>query len=301
MQVILATMRAQPVVSLRYRVAPDPQAWVIPEGPVPESTAHDAALQRIYSLLAAWAARVGNGARIARNLAIRWLPEHPRTGIDPDVCVLLPGPDDFDDLASFRLWEPGRVPPPLAIEVVSESHPYKDYTAVHERYAALGAGELLVFDPLLLGPARLGGPVALQLWRRDVSGAFERVHFSSEPVYSEVLDAWLLAEGRTLHIADDRAGRYRWLTEAETAHQVAGAAVAEAERSKAEAQRSQAEAQRSKADAERNKADAERNKADAERSKAEMERMKAAARREEQLRFELEQKVRELEQLRSRK
>jgi Uma2 family endonuclease len=90
---------------------------------VPESTAHDAALNQIYSLLAAWAGRSANGARIARNLAFRWLPDHPKTGLDPDIAVLLPGPADFDDLTSVRLWEPGRSPPPFAVEVVSGGHP----------------------------------------------------------------------------------------------------------------------------------------------------------------------------------
>lgn len=259
-------MVTQPIVSLRYRVGESPEAWVIPEGPVPESTAHDAALLRIFSLLTAWAARLGNGARIARNLAIRWLPQHPRTGIDPDVCVLLPGPPDFDDLSSLRLWEPDRRPPRLAIEVASASHPYKDYVSIHERYAAMGAEELLVFDPLLVGPKALGGPKALQLWRRDSSGMFERVHFSHEPVYSSALDAWFIAEGRTLHVSDDRAGTRRWLTETEEL------------RLKVEAART-----------------------DAERVKADAERLKAGAEREQRLRLELEQKVRELEAERSRK
>jgi hypothetical protein len=234
---------------------------------VPESTAHHEALRRIEALLLAWAARVGNGARIASNLAIRWLPEHPRTGIDPDVCVLLPGPPDFEDLSSLCLWEPGRRPPRLAVEVASASHPYKDYVSIHERYAAMGAEELLVFDPLLVGPKALGGPVALQLWRRE-SGVFERVHFGNEPVYSLALDAWFIAEGRTCHIADDRAGTRRWLTETE----------------------------RAQADAERAKADAERAKADAERAKADAERAKADAEREQHAREALEQRVRELEE-----
>jgi hypothetical protein len=207
---------------------------------VPESTAHDAALYRIYSLLAAWASRARNGARIARNLAIRWLPEHPTTGLDPDVCVLLPGPLDFDDLTSVRIWEPGRAPPPLAIEVVSGSHPYKDYRTVHEGYAAMGVRELLVFDPLLVGPKALGGPVALQMWRRDESLAFERAHFGDEPVYSGVLDAWFIADGRTLHIADDRSGARRWPTEVETAR---SEGRADLERARAEAERQKAEAE----------------------------------------------------------
>ncbi len=287
MQAILPTMVSQPVVSLRYRVGSDPDAWVLPEGTVPESTAHDAAVNRICSMLNAWAARSQNAARIARNLAVRWLPEYPTTGLDPDVAVLMPGPTDFDDLASFRLWEAGRVAPPLAIEVVSGSHPYKDYARVHEGYAAMGVQELVVFDPLLLGPKSLGGPVSLQLWRRDVTGAFERVHFGNDPVYSNVLDAWLSAEGRRLDICDDRARARRWPTLEEDARQVAAVAQAEAERTKVEAERT-------KIEAERIKIEAERIKVEAERIKVEAERIKTAFERERELREDLESKLREL-------
>ncbi len=273
-------MVSQPVVSLRYRVGTSPDAWVLPEGPVPESTAHDAALNHIHALLVAWAARVANGARIARNLAFRWLPEHPKTGLDPDVAVLLPGPPDFDDLTSIRLWEPGRAPPPFAVEVVSGGHPYKDYARVHEGYAAMGVAELLVFDPMLFGPKALGGPVLLQLWQRDVSGAFERVHFGNDPVYSRVLDAWIRAEGRHVQISDDRAGTRRWPTLVDEAKQVAAAAQAEAAQARTEA---------------------ERSKSEAERSKAEVIRMREARELEQALRQELEQKVRELEAAQGKK
>jgi hypothetical protein len=245
---------------------------------VPESTAHDAALDRICSLLRAWAARTANGGRVSRNLAVRWLPDYPRTGIDPDVALLLPGPSDFDELTSYRVWEAGRPPPALAVEVVSSGHPYKDYSWVHEGYAAMGALELLVFDPQLFGPKSLGGPVPLQLWRRDVTGAFERVHFGDTAVYSQVVDAWFLVEGRQLVIADDRAGTHRWPTLEEAA--AAGA---------------QAEAERSRADAERSRAEAERSRADAERSRADAERQRAEAERERILRQDLEARVRELE------
>jgi Uma2 family endonuclease len=178
---------------------------------VPESTAHDAAVLRIFLLLAAWA-RARGDVRVARNLALRWLEQYPKTGIDPDVCVLSPAPEDFDALSSLRLWEPGRVPPVFCVEVVSASHPYKDYAEIHERYAALGAFELLVFDPWLYGPKSLGGPVALQLWRRDAIGALDRIHFGNEPVHSRVLEAWLSVEGHQLVISDDRAATRRWLT-----------------------------------------------------------------------------------------
>ncbi|HKY38022.1 MAG TPA: Uma2 family endonuclease, partial [Polyangiaceae bacterium] len=190
MQAILTpTMQSLAVVSVRYPVLPNPEAWEIPEGPVPEATAHDTAVHHIRNLLTAWAARLerGRSARISRELAVRWLQQYPKTGIDPDLAVLEPAPPDFDDLTSLKLWEPGRMPPRLAIEVVSSSHPYKDYAAIQERYAAMGIEELLVFDPLLQGPRSLGGPVPLQLWRRDAALAFERLHFGSDPVYSLVL------------------------------------------------------------------------------------------------------------------
>ncbi|HVY26878.1 MAG TPA: Uma2 family endonuclease [Polyangiaceae bacterium] len=258
-------MVTQPIVSLRYRVGRSPEAWVLPEGPVPESTAHDAALDHICSLLRAWAARVGNGARIARNLAIRWLPDHPRTGLDPDVAVLLPGPADFDELTSCRVWEAGRTPPVFAVEVVSHSHPYKDYSWIHEGYAAMGVPELLVFDPQLFGPRSLGGPVVLQLWRRDITGAFERVHFGNDPVYSQVLEAWLQADGRHLCISDDRAGVRRWPTLEDAAAERAAAAA-------------RADAERSRADAERSRADAERERARSAELEAELEKLRGRVR-----------------------
>lgn len=183
---------------------------------MPESTAHDQAVLRIFLLLSAWAEARGD-ARVARNLALRWLEDYPRTGIDPDVCVLSPAPSDFDELTSLRLWEASRVPPVFSVEVVSGSHPYKDYNEVPERYAALGAFELLVFDPLLLGPRALGGPVPLQLWRRDPMGTLDRIYFGSDPVFSQALDAWLSVDRENLAISEDRAGAQRWLTGEERA------------------------------------------------------------------------------------
>ena len=243
---------------------------------MPESTAHDAALFRIYSLLVAWANRTQNGARVARNLALRWLPSHPSTGLDPDVAVLLPGPPDFDDLSSYKLWEPNRPPPPFAVEVVSKGHPYKDYGWVHEGYAEMGAAELLVFDPLLIGPKSLGGPVALQLWRRDVSGAFERVYVGNEQVYSHALDAWLSADGRALRISDDRAGTRPWPTlEEAAAQQAAQAARAEAEQARAEANEAKAEANEAKAEANEAKAEAERERAQREALQARLAALEA--------------------------
>ncbi|MFZ5891151.1 MAG: Uma2 family endonuclease [Myxococcota bacterium] len=252
-------MQTRAAVSIRYAVPARPEAWVIPEEPVPEATAHDAAVERICLLLKSWAAARGD-CRVARNLALRWLEQYPRTGIDPDVCLLRPAPPDFEELTSLRLWEPSRVPPLFCVEVVSSSHPYKDYLEIHERYAALGAYELLVFDPGMFGPNALGGPVPLQLWRRDSIGAFERVHLGSDPVYSEVLDAWISFVEHEFVISADRAGTQRWLTGEE-----------------------------------RERAEKEHLRAEKERLRAENERERAEKERERRAREDVERRLRELE------
>jgi hypothetical protein len=260
-------------VSIRYPVVPSPEAWVLPEGLVPESIPHDEAAEHLKLLLLAWAARSPRHLRIARNLAVRWLQQLPQTGIDPDVCVLEPPPPDADTLSSLCTWHEGHHVPRLCFEVVSAHHPHKDYTAVQDRYAAMGTRELVVFDPLLAGPASLGGPVPLQLWRRDSVGLFERVHFGGDPVFSEVLDAWLLPEGRLLEISDDRAGKLRWPTP-ETLER---ARADEAQRHADEAQRHADEAERRANEEQRRANEAER------RAKEEATRAEAAAAERESL------------------
>ncbi len=289
-------MQPLAVVSVRYPVRPQLDAWVLPEGKVPEATAHQMAVYRIYGLLLAWARRIApaRSVRIAADLAVRWMREHPRTGADPDVCVLEPAPPDFDDLRSLRLWEPGRVPPRLAIEVVSASLPHKDYGSIQERYAALGVEELIVFDPLLHGPKSLGGPVPLQLWKRDSTHAFERLSFGAEPVHREVVDAWFIADGRDLNISDDRRGTQRWLTDQE---QLASAQHA-FESARLAREQAQAQAEQAQAQAEQAQAQAEQAQAQAEQAQARAEQALAEAERERQARLELERRLSELERRR---
>jgi len=269
MQAILpVTMLARTSVSLRYPVRPKPEAWVIPEGTVPESTAHDAAVLRIFLLLTEWAARQPGRVRVARNLAVRWFQEHPRSGIDPDLCVLDPAPEEMDkDLPSLCLWKPGHHVPRFCVEVVSTTHPNKDYVDVPERYASLGVSELLIFDPLLQGPRKLGGPVPLQLWRRDEAGTLERVHFGAEPVYSNELDGWFIVSDRQLLIAEDRAGSRPWQTEVE----------------------------RQRDEAARHRDEADRQRDVRERAEQERERERVEKEREHAARVELERRVADLE------
>jgi hypothetical protein len=136
---------AAELVALHYSVPRGLEAWVLPEGPVPESFAHDDAASYLKEVLEAWKLRVRRPLRIARNLAVRWVRAMPQVGIDPDVCVLDPPPRELR-VASLCLWKPGHAAPSVCFEIVSENHPHKDYRDVHERYAALGARELVVFE-----------------------------------------------------------------------------------------------------------------------------------------------------------
>jgi hypothetical protein len=214
-------------IARQYAVRPRLEAWELPEGPAPEPVPHNLAGEHLCRVLEGWARRSGRAVFVAQKLAVRWLEERPKVGIDPDVCVIEPPPPDAERLSSLCLWRPGHWPPALSVEVVGAGRPYKDYVSIQDRYAALGARELCVFDPFLAGPAALGGPVPLQLFRRDTLGALVLVHFGADPAFSEVLDAWLVPTGIRLEVADDRAGNQRWLTaeESERAQKKRGRAV----------------------------------------------------------------------------
>jgi hypothetical protein len=218
-------------VQLRYSIGAVPDSWVLTEDKVPESTLHHDVAQRLELVLSAWAERTPRPVRIAGNLAVRWIETAPRVGIDPDVCVLEPAPPERD-VTSLRLWQPGHVAPPLCFEIVSANHPHKDYREIQDRYAAMGTSELIVFDPLLVGPEALGGPVPLQKWSRK-GDLFEREAFGNAPVYSTVLGAWVLPRGERLHIADDREGTLLWRTAEEHARSLMRRERAQKERERA--------------------------------------------------------------------
>jgi Uma2 family endonuclease len=265
-------MSENPVrVNLRYEVPPRWDEWIMPEGTVPEAHLHDLTARRLVELLDAWVQRTGLDAVVARNIAIRFLRERPRVGIDPDVCLVEPKPPSPRDFSSVKLWEPGRAPPRLAIEVVSRWHPNKDYERVQERYAYCGVEELWVLDPERFGPVRFGGPFPVQQWLRG-DGILERCHAGEGPVYSPTLKAWLFAE--PVRICDSRAGDGTWTTLAEEARAQADEARSQADeaRSQADEARSQADEARSQADEARSQADEARSQAHEARSEAERER-----------------------------
>lgn len=204
---------APAIVQLRYEVRATPEAWVLPEVPVPESHSHDVTLDYLKALLQAWLARTARSGLVARNLAVRWLEEHPKVGVDPDIALIAPTPPDVERLSSLCLWKPGHVAPLLAIEVVSEGHPYKDYAEVQDKYAACGVRELWVLDPELHGPRSLGGPAPVQIWQRR-GGVLERVYSGDGPAVSPLLGAHVW--GSPVRITTDLAGAEPWLTIAES-------------------------------------------------------------------------------------
>jgi len=241
-------MSSQRSVGLHYVVPrvprPGVEAWELSEETMPESVVHDQAVELLKALLAVWAARAGG--MVVRNLAVRWDEARPSVGVDPDVAVLEPPPPDASELRSVRTWIPGHTAPVLAIEVVSETNPHKDYAIAPDKYAASGTGELWIFDPLLSGPTAHGGPWRLQVWRRREDGDFARVQAGEGPAWSPLLGAWLVPtdEGRKLRIAEDEGATRFWRTaeEAERTAKEAERTAKEAERTAKEAERTAKEA-----------------------------------------------------------
>jgi Uma2 family endonuclease len=203
-------------VAVHYEVPRWLPEWAVPEVPVPETDTHDAAIDYLKALLLAWVERDGRDAKVARNMGLRWVPEEPRAGFDPDLCLFEPAPRFDGPTAIVKLWD--HAPPKLAIEVVSPGHPYKDYVDAPERAAASGVSELWIYDPILEGPRRLGGPYLLQVWRKTDAGRFERLYAGLGPAYSDALHAWLhpqasrLPTGAKLRIGDRRDGTELWRT-----------------------------------------------------------------------------------------
>lgn len=195
-----------------YRVPRTHRGWELSEETMLESVVHDAAVELLKAILAWWATR-REDVQVARNLAIRWDEQAPSIGVDPDVSVLSPPPPERD-LRSVRTWAPGHSPPLLAIEVVSETNPRKDYVIAPDKYAASGTRELWIFDPLLAGPNSHGGPFRIQVWQRDAQGSFVRSYAGDGPARSELVAAHLVTadEGRKLRIADDPLGTRLWPT-----------------------------------------------------------------------------------------
>jgi len=196
--------------------------WELPEETMPQSTGHAAAVKLMEAILDWWARSQPN-TRVAHDLGIRWVEQYPNVGLDPDVSVFRPAPPTKPNgnLLTVRTWVPGHTLPILAIEVVSETNPRKDYEIVPKKYEASGTPELCIFDPFLAGPRGDDGrgPYRLQLWLRNEYGELKRVYAGDGPVYSPTLNGYFMTvdEGRKLRISSDEAGLQWWPTSDEVA------------------------------------------------------------------------------------
>jgi len=197
---------------------------------VPESNPHRDATEHLRQILARWLERTGLHAQVVSNLAVRWDPQHPKTGLDPDIALLHPPPPEGESVGSLLLWKPGHHVPPLAIEIVSPTNPHKDYQQAPHKYASLGVTELWVVDLDLAGPAAHGGPYRLQVWSRSDEGGLTRVYAGEGPAYSPYLQAWVVVRfhglQRRIRIADDADGRHLWPTPVEVERRAKDAALA---------------------------------------------------------------------------
>jgi hypothetical protein len=133
---------------------------------------------------------------------------------------------------SWKVWETGVVPS-FAVEVASEDY-RNDYEETPVRYADLGVGELVVFDPLAeTSPER----VRWQVFRHVHPMGFSLVERSDgDRVHSEKLGCWLRAVGAGAEL------RVRLATGANGEELVP--TEAEAERAQKESERAQKEAER---------------------------------------------------------
>lgn len=217
-----------------YSVPRQRDGWELSDEHMPESVLHDEALELLKAVLAFWVKRQRLDALVARSLAVRWEERHPRIGLDPDIALFQPAPPGAAELKSVRTWLEGHAPPVVAVEVVSNANPRKDYTIAPDKYAASGAGELLIFDPLLCGPKTHGGPFLLQLWQRNARGELVRTYTGEGPVRSPHFGAYFIVshDRRSLRLSEDAQGNVLWPTEAEAIraeNEAARARIAELE------------------------------------------------------------------------
>ncbi len=143
-------------------------------------------------------------AFICKETFFAWVKARPNVRVSPDVYLIWnpvePAP------SSWRLWELGHLPPDFALEVASEDR-RKEYDVNPDKYDALGATELVIYDPHGLG-GRGRGPLR-RYWRQP-DGRFEAQETGEPVVYSSVLDVWLVAtvgdDGYSLRISRDPNG-----------------------------------------------------------------------------------------------
>ena len=209
--------------------------------PVEEQVGEDL-LQRwivdtLWPLIAALFAKRGKNALVGADQFIYWEQYNPRKVVAPDLYVL-PGVDPSTRVKAWKVWETGIVPS-FALEVMSGDDT-KDVELSPERYAELGAGEVIVFDP---DWERRRDGVRFRLFRRQKRGLILVEATHEDRVYAKALGCWLrsLGEGDEvrLRVGLGKRGEELLPTHQELAQREAELAQREAERAQREEERAQ--------------------------------------------------------------
>jgi Uma2 family endonuclease len=196
--------------------------------------------------LRAYAERQGLPWYVAGMLPILYpRPGRRRKGqVAPDVLVAFVPARERD---SYNLVAEG-VFPAFVLEIVSPSSVKHDVEVKRRTYEALGAEEYALFDP-----RPTGGRPALQGYRRAPAGQFVAWQPDARGrLWSEVLELFVVAEGRVLRAVLPDGTRLLTYRESEQARVESEAARAEEEAAR---RRAEAEAARLRAEIERLRGD----------------------------------------------
>jgi Putative restriction endonuclease len=122
----------------------DPTVYPV-EAKVGEDILQTWILELLRPLVERWFRLLGKPTLVGADQFIYYEQFDPHKVVAPDLYVL-PGVAPDHRVTSWKVWETGVVPS-FALEVVSSRDWEKDYREAVQRYADLGVGELIVFDP----------------------------------------------------------------------------------------------------------------------------------------------------------
>ncbi len=219
----------------RPRRAYDPTFYPTEEK-VGEDSLQRFILELLRPLIERWYAQLGKPTFVGADQFIYYERRHPMKVVAPDIYVL-PGVPPGRRIKSWKTWKTGIVPS-LAVEVVTSEDYEKDYREAPERYAELGVGELIIFDPDF---ERGEDRVRWQRYRKLKRGFAQVESTDVDRIRSRVLGCFLRVVGEgedaRVRLGTGPAGDVLVPTEAEAerAAKEAALAAAEAERAAKEA------------------------------------------------------------------
>ena len=215
----------------RPRSVRDPTFYPVEEK-VGQDSLQTLIVELLRPLIERWLAGLGTPAFVGADQFIFYKQYDPSKVVAPDVYVL-PGVPPTRRVKSWKVWKTG-IAPSLALEVVSQDEPYKDYVDAPERYRELGVKELVIVDP---DSERSPDRVRWQRYRKLKLRGFVRVEVTNEDrIHSRVLGCWLRVVGEgggaRVRLATGPSGEELFPTaeEAERASKEAERAAKEAER-----------------------------------------------------------------------